>query len=232
MTAIYVTIENDGPQIAVAVEGVGPAGPKGDPGETGPQGPKGEPGETGPQGPQGEPGATGPQGPAGKDGEGVPPVTTADNGKVLTVVDGAWAPMAPSGSVPVIDLASSGVVINFIGSKTFEIPEDVGTQIEQAALAGGAVVKLVYEVDGFPAPVQAFCAGSAIPMANAYQLVCKIFYDIWIELSFALNGDSTSLLVTNNPVYALPEPVDGAYLKADSKKWYAASIPNAEGVSF
>lgn len=74
----------------------GPQGPQGPEGPPGPQGPQGDPGPQGPEGPpgpQGEPGPTGlegPQGPAGKDGAGVPPVTSADNGKFLTVVNGVW----------------------------------------------------------------------------------------------------------------------------------------------
>lgn len=96
----------------------GPQGPKGDTGDTGPQGPqgaqgpKGDPGakgETGPRGPQGEQGPTGakgdagqqgPQGPKGDTGDpgpqgppgvGVPSVTSSDDGKLLQVVNGAWA---------------------------------------------------------------------------------------------------------------------------------------------
>ena len=54
---------------------MGPAGPRGNPGEAGPQGIQGEPGpagpqgEPGPQGPQGEPGPEGPPGPQGVQGE-------------------------------------------------------------------------------------------------------------------------------------------------------------------
>ena len=46
----------------------GPAGPKGDTGETGPAGPKGDTGEAGPAGPKGDTGETGPAGPAGAAG--------------------------------------------------------------------------------------------------------------------------------------------------------------------
>ncbi len=72
----YIQYSTDGGKswnnlIAMA-ELIGPAGPKGDTGETGPAGPKGDTGETGPagpQGPQGETGPAGPQGPQGPQGE-------------------------------------------------------------------------------------------------------------------------------------------------------------------
>lgn len=53
---------------------------------SGPQGPKGD---TGPQGPKGD---TGPQGPKGDDA--MPPVTAADNGSFMRVVNGSWAAAA------------------------------------------------------------------------------------------------------------------------------------------
>ena len=202
---------------------------KGDPGPQGEQGPVGE---TGPAGPQGEPGETGPQGPAGKDGEGVPAVTAADNGKVLSVVDGAWAPVEPSGSVPFIDIVSAGVVVDIRTENTFTIPEDTGKKLQQAALAGGAVVQIGFNISGDPAPVQAFCSGSAITTAKAYQLVCKVLLDTWIEISFILNNSSTELAVKSNPVYTLPDPVEGAFLKATGNEWYATIVPDAEGASF
>ena len=46
---------------------------------------------TGPAGADGVDGKDGSVGPAGKDGAGVPPVTTANNGQFLRVVNGAWA---------------------------------------------------------------------------------------------------------------------------------------------
>ena len=68
-------------------------------GATGPQGPKGDKGATGAQGPQGEPGPQGPQGPQGEPGKSpdIPTPTTADNGKVLGVANGAYALQAQSG---------------------------------------------------------------------------------------------------------------------------------------
>ena len=228
-----------GPQGIQGPEGpVGPKGEKGDPGEKGdtgaqgPQGEKGEPGATGPQGPQGEPGATGPQGPAGKDGEGVPPVTTTDNGKVLGVVEGAWAPVEPSSGMPFIDLTSSGVIIDTYTDTVVTIPESIGLQLQQAALAGGAVVQAVFMFNDMPLSVRAFCSGSAVTMAKVYQLVCKVLLDTWIEISFILNNSSTELRVKSNPVYALPEPIEGAFLKAAADGWFAALVSDAEGASF
>lgn len=51
----------------------------------GPRGPKGDDGNAGPQGP------SGPQGERGLPGQGVPSVTSSDNGKYLQVVDGEWS---------------------------------------------------------------------------------------------------------------------------------------------
>lgn len=69
----------------------GEQGPQGEQGERGPQGLrglqglKGDTGDTGPQGPQG---------PKGDPGEGLPEVSTADNGKFAQVVNGQWAAVA------------------------------------------------------------------------------------------------------------------------------------------
>lgn len=62
-----------------------------------PQGPQGEPGPQGPQGIQGEKGDKGDKGDRGEKGDpgkGLPDITTADNGKVLMVVDGVVTPVA------------------------------------------------------------------------------------------------------------------------------------------
>ena len=83
LVTTYVASEN----ISV-VETTGKQGEKGDTGEQGPQGPQGLQGEQGPEGPQG------PQGEKGADGEGLPAVTTTDNGKFARVVDGVWSAVA------------------------------------------------------------------------------------------------------------------------------------------
>lgn len=59
-----------GPQGPIGPKGdTGATGPKGDTGATGPQGEKGDKGDTGATGPQGPKGETGPQGPRGPQGE-------------------------------------------------------------------------------------------------------------------------------------------------------------------
>ena len=162
----------------------------------------------------------------------IPPVTAEDDGKVLGVVNGEWSVVEPSGFKKVIDLASTGVVIDAYTETVVTIPESTGLQLQQAALAGGAVVQIGFNISGDPVPVQAFCSGSAITTAKAYQLVCKVLLDTWIEISFILNNSTTELAVKSNPVYVLPEPIDGAYLKATGNEWYATIVPDAEGASF
>ena len=76
----------EGPRGATGATGAtGETGPRGATGATGPEGPRGTTGATGAEGPRGATGATGPA------GEGVPAVTSQDNGKFLVVVNGQWA---------------------------------------------------------------------------------------------------------------------------------------------
>lgn len=203
----------EGPQGPPGAEGEqGPAGPKGDTGEQGPQGPKGdtgaqglqgpkgdqgEQGIQGPQGPKGDTGDTGPQGPAGADGVGLPTVTAEDNGMYAGVVDGAWGKVSAPGEAQSIDLAAHGVLVDFEGSETFTIPEAVGDQIQQAAAASGAIVKLRFSVSGIALPVQAYCSGSAVPAAHTYQLACRVWINAWLDLSFVLENSKTILHVNS-----------------------------------
>lgn len=87
------------PQIEIPQGPQGETGPQGPQGVPGPQGPQGPQGETGPQGPQGVPGPQGPQGPQGEPGTSpdIPTPTTADNGKILGVTNGAYALQEASG---------------------------------------------------------------------------------------------------------------------------------------
>ena len=203
----------EGPQGPPGAEGEqGPAGPKGDTGEQGPQGPKGdtgaqglqgpkgdqgEQGTQGPQGPKGDTGDTGPQGPAGADGVGLPTVTAEDNGMYAGVVDGAWGKVSAPGEAQSIDLAAHGVLVDFEGSETFTIPEAVGDQIQQAAAASGAIVKLRFSVSGIALPVQAYCSGSVVPAAHTYQLACRVWINAWLDLSFILENSKTILRVNS-----------------------------------
>ena len=78
----------------------GDPGPQGEPGPKGDPGPQGEPGPKGDPGPQGDPGPKGDPGPQGEPGESpdIPTPTTADNGKVLGVANGAYALQEAGGS--------------------------------------------------------------------------------------------------------------------------------------
>ena len=71
----------------------GPAGPKGDTGETGPQGPagpKGDTGGTGPQGPAGPKGDTGETGPQGE--PGISPTFSIEDGNLYADYDNPYTP--------------------------------------------------------------------------------------------------------------------------------------------
>lgn len=178
----------------------GPQGPKGDTGAQGLQGPKGDQGEQGiqgPQGPKGDTGDTGPQGPAGADGVGLPTVTAEDNGMYAGVVDGAWGKVSAPGEAQNIDLTEYGVLVDFEGSEAFIIPSAVGEQIQQAAAAGGAIVKLQYSYSGTALPVQAYCSGSVVPATHYYQLACRVWVNAWLDLSFVLENSKTILRVNS-----------------------------------
>lgn len=106
-------VGEQGPVGATGPQGpIGETGPQGPAGSTGPEGPVGATGPQGPAftyadftpeqlaaltgpvgatGPKGDTGEQGPTGSTGPAGAGVPAVTSGDNGKVLRVVNGAWA---------------------------------------------------------------------------------------------------------------------------------------------
>lgn len=53
----------------------------------------------------------------GGDVEGLPTVTTADNGKVLKVLGGAWAVATPDKEVPEVTTADNGKIMEVVGGK-------------------------------------------------------------------------------------------------------------------
>ena len=73
----------------------GPAGPKGDTGETGPKGPKGD---TGAQGPKGDKGDTGAQGPAGADGKSVKAISLTTTAGAVT---GGTCTLSDESTIPI-----------------------------------------------------------------------------------------------------------------------------------
>ena len=85
----------------------GPAGPKGDTGETGPKGPKGDTGaqgtkgdkgDTGAQGPAGADGKNGAQGPAGADGKSVKAISLTTTAGAVT---GGTCTLSDDSTIPI-----------------------------------------------------------------------------------------------------------------------------------
>ena len=111
-------------------------------GATGPQGPRGL---TGPQGPRGLTGPQGPAGPAGTGTSGLPTITSADNGKILTANGSVWTAGSPaivnvstgsalsSGSTPGSTIAVGGSVfrLHFAGG--------TGVTVSRSTVVSGSV---------------------------------------------------------------------------------------------
>ena len=141
---------------------------------------------------------------------------------------------APSASdVPVIDLVSHGVILS-AASASEMIPESVGEQIKEAAMAGGAIVKIGFAIDGLPFPVQGYFVGTAIDVAKSYQLSGRFYFNGGISVFFYLQNSMTNLsweMVTDPDT--LPEPnVDGDFLRARDGAWVSETVPAAEEASF
>lgn len=141
---------------------------------------------------------------------------------------------APSASdVPVIDLASLGVVLS-AASDRVTIPESTGEQIKAAAMADGAIVKIGFAIDGLPFPLQGYCSGAAIDVAKSYQLSGRFYFKGGISVFLILQNSMTSLSLEMVPdPDPLPEPdTDGDFLRARNGAWVAEPVPAAEEASF
>ncbi|WP_130869175.1 hypothetical protein [Intestinimonas massiliensis (ex Afouda et al. 2020)] len=140
---------------------------------------------------------------------------------------------AISPSVPVIDLVSHGVILS-AASASEMIPESVGEQIKAAAMAGGAIIKIVFLADGIPLPVQGYFSGAAIEMANTYQLSGRFYLNGGISVFLSLKNSMTYLSLEMVPdPDPLPEPnVDGDFLRARDGAWVSEAVPAAEEASF
>lgn len=140
---------------------------------------------------------------------------------------------AISPSVPVIDLVSHGVILS-AASASEMIPESVGEQIKEAAMAGGAIVKIGFAIDGYPIPVQGYFSGAAIDAAKTYQLSGKFYFYGGISVFLSLKNSMTYLSLEMVPdPDPLPEPdTDGDFLRARNGAWVSEAVPAAEEASF
>lgn len=219
----------------------GPTGATGATGATGPAGPQGERGETGatgatgPAGPQGPKGDTGERGPAGP---GVPTVTSADDGKILQVVDGAWAATEEESELFVCTVAMSGYV--YVCDKTF-------AELTAAYNAGKMLLckrdDNVFSLETVSSSRIVFFAYSGSYFTTisigSSDSVSTSFYRSLPQVSSTNNG--SVLQVVNgawNAATLQPElpsvtsTDDGKFLRVVNGAWAAATVPNASGNSF
>ena len=78
----------------------------------------------------------------GGTGGGLPPVTSEDNGAVLTVVEGAWGKAAPSGG------GGGAVRINVVYDELLEAPRFEQTWAEVVTIAETSLPFAVWDVQG------------------------------------------------------------------------------------
>lgn len=102
-------------------------------------------------------------------------------------------------AVPVIDLASLGVVLGIEQNQYFDIPEDISEQIQQAAMSGGAVIKIGYVLEGWPIPIQSYFNGTGSSALNMYQLRSKFWLGETTSAYLSIGSNKLELQVTLLP---------------------------------
>lgn len=99
-------------------------------------------------------------------GEPLPVVTEEDNGKILQVVDGAWAVAPPIGgasaSLPVYDLTALGLPTIVVGGDPLEIEFDTTTLMNDLS-NGDIIIKGKFDIgDGYPMELTKTCRATSV----------------------------------------------------------------------
>ena len=102
-------------------------------------------------------------------------------------------------SVPVIDLVSLGVVLGTEQNQYVDIPENIGEQLQQAAMSGGAIIKIGYSLEGIPVPIQSYFNGSGSSALSMYQLRSKFWIGEAAGAYLSMTSKKTQLQVTLLP---------------------------------
>ena len=128
--------------------------------------------------------------------------TIGDSDHVIAEVGGNVRRVPASAlmpSVPVIDLVSLGVVLGTEQNQYVDIPENIGEQLQQAAMSGGAIIKIGYSLEGIPVPIQSYFNGSGSSALSMYQLRSKFWIGEAAGAYLSMTSKKTQLQVTLLP---------------------------------
>lgn len=89
----------------------------------------------------------------------IPPVTSDDNGKVLTVVDGVWSLATPTGvgtEIPTYDLTAMGLSTVTVGGGFAALTTDT-TQLRNDLISGSVKLTLTMALGDYTMPISKIC---------------------------------------------------------------------------
>ena len=105
----------------------------------------------------------------GGTGGGLPPVTSEDNGDVLTVVEGAWGKAAPSGG------GGGAVRINVVYDELLEAPRFEKTWAEVVTIAETSLPFAVWDVQGIMFYILGWNIDETAPTGAQYAIPVMAF---------------------------------------------------------